>query len=300
MRALVLALALTLLVPATRAAASADPDPERWLEGLTDRVIADLAAGRPLVVQVHVPLCDNDIIPCGNARLGDGDNPRTNLYWSTRPGFARWFTRKGSGWKAVATGDGDALGLADVLEVRVYARTVTASRDWRRRGAPDRFAVYVVAFAWRGSAIDAALDAYAADLYGSRARRLPVGEITLEAGGAAHLVAYVGHNRLMDRDYVWPRARAAEPKGAIAIACHTAAYMEGVVPAATRVPLLMTRDYLFANAAPLEGAVLAFAEGGGYPAIRQGAAEGYADAQQREVRKIRGAFTNPADRRWGR
>ncbi len=28
----------------------------RWLVGLTERVIRDLEAGRPLVVEVHVPL----------------------------------------------------------------------------------------------------------------------------------------------------------------------------------------------------------------------------------------------------
>ena len=86
-----------------------------WLGGLTDRVIEDLAAGKPLVVEVHVPLCDSSIIACGNAKLGDGDNPDTNLYWSTTPGFGEWFARRGSGWKRIAkhaageTGDPDAF-----------------------------------------------------------------------------------------------------------------------------------------------------------------------------------------------
>ena len=121
---------------------------------------------------------------------------------------------------------------------------------------------------------------------------------TLAAGGAAQLVAWVGHNRLMDVGaYAWP-APAATTKGTIAIACHTAAYMEEAVPAATRVPLLMTRDFLFANAAPLEATVLAFAAGGGYARIRRDAASAYARVQQRTVKQVFGAFTNPADRRW--
>jgi hypothetical protein len=60
----------------------------------------------------------------------------------------------------------------------------------------------------------------------------------------------------------------------------------------------MTRDFLFANAAPLEAAVLAFARGGTYAAIRRDAAVAYAGVQKREVRRVAGAFTNPADRRW--
>ena len=40
---------------------------DRWLDGLTARIVADLSAGKPLVVEVHVPLCDNTILRCGNA-----------------------------------------------------------------------------------------------------------------------------------------------------------------------------------------------------------------------------------------
>jgi hypothetical protein len=53
MRALlVVAVSLGLVTPA---AASATTD--AWLTGLTDRVIDDVAAGKRLVVEVHVPLC---------------------------------------------------------------------------------------------------------------------------------------------------------------------------------------------------------------------------------------------------
>jgi hypothetical protein len=299
------AAALVAVLATIPAAAAAAPSAEEaaWLGDLTSAVVADLAAGRPLVVQVHVPLCDNDIIPCGNARLGDGDNPDTNLYWATSPGFGRWFTRKKSGWKQVLDGDGATVGDADVLDVRVFRRTVKASRAWRKAGAPARFDVYVVAQAWRGAAIDAALAAYAADLYGGAERAIELADgTTIAAGGAARIVAYVGHNRLMDVDaYAWPaEAPDAPAKGAVAIACHTASYMGEDVPAATRVPLLMTRDFLFANAAPLERAVVAFAEGGGYADVRTAAAEGYAAAQDRDVKKVQGAFTNPAHPKWKR
>ena len=72
------------------------------------------------------------------------------------------------------------------------------------------------------------------------------------------------------------------------------------VPAATRVPLLYTRDFLMASAPAFEGAVLAFARGGDYRAIRRGAAVGYARGGGRDVRRVQGAFTNPGDRRWRR
>ena len=272
---------LVLLVLATNAAAATTTD--TWLEGLTDRVIKDLEAGKPLLVEVHVPLCQSGITACGNAKLGDGDKPSTNLYWATTPGFGKWFERKSSGWKQIEVKTTDT-GDKDVLERRVYRRTIHAPAAWRKRGAPKTFEIELVIRAWRGTAIDRALAAYAADVSGK--------------GSDAQLVAFVGHNRLMDlEEYKWPAA-GKQVKGTIAIACHTASYMKTQVSGETRVPLLMTNDYLFSNAAPLEAAVLAFARGGGYGEIRKDAATAYAGVRKRPVERIIGAFTNPADRRW--
>ncbi len=288
-----------LLVGAGSPAHAAPSTEEAWLGGLTDRVIDDVSAGKPLVVEVHVPLCEKTIIACGNDRLGDGDNPATNLYWSTTPGFGSWFARKGSGWKRVLRQKAGETGDPDVLEVHVQRRVVATPAAWRRRGAPAKLEIDLVVHAWRGTAIDRALAAYAADLSGGATRTITLDDgTTLDAGGAAQIVAWVGHNRLMDVDtYKWP-VPGTSTKGAIAIACHTAAYMEEPVPASTRVPLLMTRDFLFANAAPLEATVLAFASGGSYSKIRIAAATAYAGVRDRTVKQVAGAFTNPADRRW--
>jgi hypothetical protein len=276
--------AVVMFVVLATARASAGTVEDGWLAGLTDRVVADLVAGKPLAVSVHVPLCDQAIIPCGNAKLGDGDNPATNLYWATTPGFGRWFGRAGSGWKrTIASETGDA----DVLALHVVRRTHAAPTAWRRRGVPKTFAIEITIRAWRGSAIDRGLAAYAAEL---------------ASDTPAHLVAWVGHNRLMDvARYRWPATTArTTTKGAIAIACHTAVYMETTVSDAARVPLLMTRDLLFANAAPLEATVLAFAAGGTYAQIRSAAVAAYAKVRERPAARVAGAFTNPADRRWAR
>jgi hypothetical protein len=277
---------------------------EAWRAGLVERIVGDLAAGKPLVVQVHVPLCDNDVIPCGNARLGDGERPATNLYWGTAEGTAGWFGRRRGGWKQVLATDGAAVGLADVLEVRVWRREVATPRAWRARGTPARYPLVVVAFAWRGERIAEAFARYAEDLHGLSTTTVALADGTgLAAGGGAHVVAYVGHNHLMDLNGFDWRALAARadatPRGDIAIACHTAVYVQDVVPGAARVPLLFTRDFLLASSAALEGAVLALATGGDYAAIRRGGAQGYATGGKKPLARVFGAFSNPADRRWG-
>ena len=87
-------------------------------------------------------------------------------------------------------------------------------------------------------------------------------------------------------------------RGTIAIACNTGPFMAQHVPAATRVPLIFTRDFLMASAGAFEGAVMSFAGGGDYRAIRTATAHGYAIAGNHDERKIGGVFTNPSDRRW--
>jgi hypothetical protein len=273
---------------------------EAWLSALYDDVAADLAAGRPLVVQVHVPLCDNDVLRCGGSRLGDGDDPDGNLYWATSGGFRGWFGRPGSGWQQVHRVRNPQPG---VLELRVWQRWMTPSARFRARGVRRRFPVHVVAFAWRGESIGDAMRAYAVDLFAGaddvRHIELPGGSV-LQAGGRARLIGFVGHNGWMDvSTFVWPRADAAPPRrGTIAIACITEDYLAAPVAAAERVPLLFTRSLLFAGAHAFEGAVTAFAQGLDMANIREGAVRAYAVGQGKPLPRVRAAFTNPADRRW--
>ena len=300
--AVTIAMTVALATSRSGRAAAVAEEEARWMGALTERVVKDLAEGRPLVAQVHAPLCERTIIPCGNQRLGDGDSLATNLYWATTAGFGKWFGRRGGGWKKVLERRGEETGDRDLLSLAVYRRTMEAPRRWRELGAPKRFEVYVVISGWRGTAIDRALGGYARELAGQDERVLEVEGRGVRAGGAAHLVAYSGHNRLMDLSgaYAWPAPAERAPIGMIALACHTASYMETQVSGPTRVPLLMTRDFLFANAAPVEGVILAFAQGRGYQPIRVAAAQAYAEVQKRDLKRVIGAFTNPADARWGK
>lgn len=271
---------------------------QSWLDALYDEIAPELAAGRPLVVQVHVPLCDNDVLRCGRGRLGDGEDADGNLYWATSGGFRGWFGRKGSPWHLVHHMSAPE---EEVIEVRVWRRKVTPGPALRARGVRKAIPVYVVAYAWRGESIARAMAAYATDLFGGRARRiaLPGGEV-LAAGGAARLVAFVGHNGWMDvADFAWPRAvRGAPRKATIAVACITEDYLVPAVPDERRVPLLFTRSLLFAGAHAFEGAVSAFAEGQSLAGIREGAVRAYAAGQGKPLPRVRAALTNPADRKW--
>lgn len=200
---------------------------DAWLGGLTERVVADLAADRP---RVH----DH---PLWQRQARRGRQPRDQPLLGDHARVRRVVRAQGGGWKRVVRQRAGETGDQDILAVHAYRRSITAPAAWRKAGATKTFELDVVIHGWRGSAIDRALGPYVADADGQAARTLTFEDgATLDAGGAAQIVAWVGHNRLMDLDhYVWP-APAPTARGTIAIACDTASYMEADVPAATRVP----------------------------------------------------------------
>jgi hypothetical protein len=190
------------------------------------------------------------------------------------------------------------------MEARVWRRTMPLPPAWKTPGMPASFTAYVVGFAWRGTAIDRALATYLSDLFFEKPRAIPLSDgEELLAGGAARLIAWVGHNRMMDvpvdwNVYVHAGESARFRKGALAVACYSAEYLRKAVPAPTRVPLLMTTNFVMASSAAMEGSVMAFLGGQDLLGIRMAGAIGYATGQRRPVERVRSAFTNPSDRRW--
>ena len=211
-----------------------------------------------------------------------------------------WMSRRGSGWSLAAAGAGDGVG---VLAREIWKRSVAPSRPLRARGVTSPFDVYVVADAWRGTAIDEAVKAFASDLATVEAspRALPDGT-TLASGGAAHLVAWVGHDRWMDYTrWTPPEPRsAAPPKGTMAIACMSRQYLGDFTSTPGRLPLLLTTDYLFAGSHAFEGALRAFLDGAALGAIADAGARAYATGQGKPYGRVRYAFINPGDNRWSR
>lgn len=292
-----------------------------WMQGLQDRVAATARAGQPVVLQAHVALCDNRIIACG--AQGDGDSVRKNLYWTTSGGVVGWFRSQRATWTEVAVLDaapeaapeapprtsGDALTDAqDVLQVRIYRALIKPGAAYAQRGVVRPFPVYAVLYGWRGTAIDAALAAYFDDLYGCTPRRIRLPDGTeLRAGAEAHLVAWIGHNRLMDLERPELRALllrsescAALPKALVAVACRTASYLGRFASSEHRVPLLLTNDLVFAGTHAFEAAARAFVSGGSLADIHRAAAAAYAQGQRKPVERVRHAFVNPAHPQWAR
>ena len=217
------------------------------------RLTDDTGARRPIVVHVVVALCDNrhqGIAPV-SAKLGNGRDPGNNLYWGAMYGVRTFLSRK-AGWTIAAK---DLPAPGQVLDkIILHGKVPRSGRD------AD---VYIVAEAWDGKEIKGAIRRFFTLAAGGSPEVLTVGGHRLNAGGAAHLVAYIGHNGLMEFTIAPLPARdlAAKPRSAAVLACKSKPYF--LVPLRTfgAHPLILTTGLMAPEAYTLDALVRAWASG---------------------------------------
>ncbi|HWS70699.1 MAG TPA: hypothetical protein VN605_01235 [Thermoanaerobaculia bacterium] len=236
------------------------------------------AAPPPLVVHVTVALCDNQhqgIVPVP-ALIGNGRDPRNNLYWGADYGVKSWMLRH-EHWQVVkATG----VKPAAVLERLVLHRTIHGRE------------VYLIADAWDGAEIRATIDDFLESAAGRRRATVTTADgRILGTGGAADVIAYIGHNGLME---FRSSARLAPVAGAhprsIVLACASRPYFEPLLAAAGSKPLLLTTGLMAPEAYTLGAALAAFVGEGD---IREAAAQAYHAHQSCGIRGARRLFYAP-------
>lgn len=254
-------------------------------EAVQIRVANDLAKGKPVVVHVVVALCDNKnrgIVPV-SAELGNGQDPRSNLYWGALYGVKAHFSRQG--WKRVAVEKPDD---ERILERVLFSRTVP-------RGERD-VPVYVVADAWDGAEIRPALQRFLAMSAGNDNEVLTIAEgstgTEVRAGGEAHLIAYIGHNGLMDFELPKPSGSPADRSvsSSLVLACASKPYFLDYLELVDSHPLLLTTGLMAPEAYTLDAVVRAWVNGGAMEAVREAAAGAYHQYQKCGLQAARGLF----------
>jgi hypothetical protein len=233
------------------------------------RIDQDLAASQPVVAHVVVALCDNryqGIVPVSKT-LGDGQNPRTNLYWGAAYGVHTYFSRANR-YKTV-----DALWDTEssVLEKVVFQGQVR--RDQIQ--AP----LFIVAEAWDGKHISGAISRFLRMAAGHDPCAVKIGNDpnSIRAGGDSAVVAFVGHNGLVDFTAPCnPEPRVgARPRSSIVLACASKPYFLDLLREGGSHPLLLTTGLMAPEAYSLEAALAAFAAGGSPENVHEAAASSY-------------------------
>jgi hypothetical protein len=294
MRGLFLLALLTLATPA-EAKDSLDP--------LRRRVAADLKAGRPLVATVHVALCDNRVIWCG--RLGNGDEPKRNLYWGGAAGLRAYFDHRRPVWRRIHLDQGDGRQILERVVYRMRVRRPSSA--WRRLGVTKPFEVLLVGLAHRGTKIGVANDTFVRQVATEEGGTLKLSDgRTIDFGGKGHLVGYAGHDHLMDVEYLggyrWPRRTRVRPLGFFILACRTALYFKNHLCDGKKGirGLLLTRTLMYPGAFTIDGLLRGVAAGERQHAVYMRGVRRYARFQKRPVRLIRGAFVHDGETRYAR
>jgi hypothetical protein len=232
------------------------------------------AQAAPRVVHVFVALADNQhqgIVPVP-AAIGNGDDPARNLYWGAGGGVKTFFARSRE-WQVISCTN---LPHPPVLE-RCIFKYRTAD-------------VYLVADAYQGVQIrQATIDFLNAAAGGPVTKIITADlEVELDAGGAADVIAYVGHDGLMDFSLpVFPHNQAESRREAIILACASKQYFTKAIRASGATPLLWTTNLMAPEAYTLKAALDGWIAKESAEQIRQRAAEAYSHYQKCSVKAAR-------------
>jgi hypothetical protein len=229
------------------------------------------------VAYVVVALCDNvnqGIVPVP-AALGNGEDPARNLYWGARFGVRTYFNASRE-WRAVSAVQNPA---PRVLERVVYKH---ATLD-----------AYLVADAYRGAEIAQATADFLNVASGNLNPTFADGGKTygLGRGAAAHLVAYVGHDGLMDfRLPALPGRRDEVRRDAVILACVSKRYFAPALRETGANPLLWTTNLMAPEAYVLKAALDGWLAGEDGERVRQRAAKAYDKYQNCGLRAAQNLF----------
>lgn len=224
-------------------------------------------------VHVFVALADNQhqgIVPVA-AILGNGEDALHNLYWGSAYGVKTFFGRS-TDWTKIYC---SPKPKAEVLERCVFKHR-TAN-------------VYLVADAYRGIEIKQAILDFLDAAAGDGAETLALGEasgaIKLPIRGGANLVAYMGHNGLMDFQLSkFPSKKNDVHRDAVVLACASKQFFGTALRASGAYPLVWTTGLMAPEAYTLKSALDGWIAGETGEQIRDRAAGAYDKYQKCGVR----------------
>lgn len=223
-----------------------------------------MAQSHPRTIHVFVALADNKnqgIVPIA-AILGNGDDPKHNLYWGSAYGYKTFFSR-GADWQLIGCQQKPKPGI---LERCIF--------NYRQQNA------YLVADAYQGKAIRQTIMDFLDAAAGGETEKIPVksGEQTLvlKIRGDADLVAYAGHDGLMDFQLMTlPQGKSANHRPAIILACISKSYFAAPLRATGATPLIWTTGLMAPEAYTLKSAIDGWILHENHDQIRERAAAAY-------------------------
>ena len=269
-------LCFALLSTAAAACASNNPANTPPTAKASNNQREELAAVNSVpVIHVFVALADNvnqGIVPV-SASLGNGDNTTTNLYWGAAFGLRTFFS-KNKDWELLGT-------------IRNLSATILERCIFKHR----RSSLFLVADAYRGKDISQTTMDFLEAAAGKPGEEFTVGNVRFHTGGSANLVAYIGHNGLMDfKLHSHPKRRDDRQRRAIILACASQQYFSPALQQTGATPLLWTTNLMAPEAYVLSAAIDGWMKKETDEQIRLRAADAYHKYQNCGVKAARTLF----------
>ena len=226
-------------------------------------------------IHVIVALCDNDsqgIVPVPKS-LGNGDDPRNNLYWGALYG-TKSFIKRSSDWTLLET--------KKKVNERILERII-----FRHNSAN----VYLVADAYRGARIKSAVECFLNAAVGNNAKIVEYDNVKIPIGGNSNMVVYIGHNGLMDFEVdAIEKKREHRANDAIVLACKSKPYFAPFLSKIGCRSVLLTTGFMAPEAYTLEAALAGWIAGENGGQIKERAAQAYNKYQKCGLKGARRLF----------
>lgn len=215
-------------------------------------------------IHILVALCDNEnqgIVPVP-AKIGNGQDPFNNLYWGAGYGIKTHFKRS-SEWKLLASRKVNST----ILERCIFKHKTTGH--------------YLVADAYDGRYIKQTTIDFLSGSAGITKDTVQINDKTIGIKGNAKLVAYIGHDGLMEFDIDQKFVNSDTLKrDVIILACVSKSYFKPYLASANVNPLVWTTGLMAPEAYTIHDALSGYVLGEDNEAIRLRAAQAYAKYQK--------------------
>lgn len=221
-------------------------------------------------IHVFVALCDNTyqgIVPVG-AKIGNGQDPDNNLYWGCNNGVRTYF-KKSREWQFISSNKPGGI----ILERIIFKHRIKN--------------YYLVADAYDGKYIKDCTIGFLNNCAGKTKETITVGNVVLKIGDA-NLVAYIGHNGLMD--FTLPlsfKNLDGKQRETIILACISKGYFDPYLLQTKSQPLLWTTGLMAPEAYTLHDAITGYINSESDESIRTRGANAYAKFQKCSIKAAR-------------
>lgn len=231
---------------------------------------------QPKTIHVYVALCDNEnqgIVKVPET-LGNGQDAYNNLYWGATYGLKSYFKNKTNDWKMVAKLKSNNT---NILE-RILFKHATEE-------------IFMLAEAYDGAKMKACIEDFLRAANGQQPVKVSYNNGSIHFGGSANLLAFVGHNGLMDFQvqvkYIAPKK---EDKEVIILACYSQNYFSPEIVKSDAQPLLWTTHLMAPEAYTLKAAIDGWIKNESGDKIKERAAQAYHKYQKCGIRGARNLF----------